>query len=393
MIEIKDKTMCCGCSACASICSKHAITMVEDIEGFKYPIVENKLCIDCGLCNKVCPIEYRDKRQIENHYIELLAVRNKNKEDLKSSSSGGFFSIISNYVIENRGVVFGVAYSKSMEVIHTYAENNEECVKFRGSKYVQSNIDGIYDKVKEFLLLGRLVLFSGTPCQVEGLKLFLRKDYDNLITVDLVCHAVPSPKIFKNYVNYVEKLAGERLINLNMRYKGKDGNGWSHKFSYLYVFESGRIEVDWPEISDWGRLYFRNVITRSSCHACRFCNLERPGDFSIADYWDDENKRPDIFSKEGTSLVFVNTKKALEIKQKLLKNFISWKLKEDEAMQVCLQSPIKCNNKRRKEYWTYYQYNGFEKYYKRFFTNSFYIKKRKFLSMIKRKLRTILNGC
>lgn len=388
MIEVKDKSECCGCTACESVCSKQAIIMNVDSEGFKYPTVKTDLCVDCGLCNKVCPIEYREKKQENSHYKELLALRNTNNDEYMMSSSGGFVSIISDYVLKKEGVVFGVTYNDNMEVIHTYAENYEDCCKFRGSKYVQSNIDGIYRKVKEFLHSKRLVLFTGTPCQVEGLKLYLRKPYENLITVDLICHAVPSPLIFKEYISYIAKLAGEKVVDIKMRYKG--GRGWGHKFSYLYVFESGRTEIDWPLIRDWGRLYFRNVITRPSCHKCKYCNFDRPGDFSVADYWDDNNLRPDIYSKDGTSLVIVNSEQALCIKEYLTDKFVAWNLTEDEAMQPCLQAPTPCNEKVKNEYWDYYYNHGFEKYYKRFFTDSFYIKRKMVLSNVKRMIKNFI---
>lgn len=387
MINVSEKSSCCGCSACSSRCSHGAIKMLPDNEGFLYPVVSRELCVDCGLCETVCPIIYRDNKIEQADPIDILAVRTKDRNVLFQSSSGGFFSILYSYVIKQGGVVFGVRYNEEMEVVHSFSETLEGCIQFRGSKYVQSNIVDIYAKVKAFLKNNRLVLFTGTPCQVEGLNMFLRKRYDNLITTDLLCHGAPSPKVFKDYVNYINQLYGDTLVNLNMRYKG--GRGWGHRFSYLYTFSSGKQEVDWDGIKDWGRLYFRDIVNRPSCYECRFCSYDRPGDFSMADFWDDTNKHPELFDKDGTSLVFVNTNKAQQLLQ-LFDTFESTHITKEDAYQQCLKTPFKCNEAKRKEHWKYYHKHGFKAYYWRFYCDSMYMRRKKFIAKTKSIIKKFL---
>lgn len=202
MIKLNDKSDCCGCSACYSICSHHAIEFTEDQEGFFYPVLNQNLCVDCGLCEKVCPvIHYKTEPKTENPVI--YSVINKNAKQYMQSSSGGIFILLCEYIISIGGIVCGALYDKNFVVKHSFARTLDECKAFQDSKYV-SDIRGIYPKIKSILKSNIPVLFSGTPCQVAGLKLYLRKDYNNLYTVDLVCHGVPSPLIFKDYLNFVK---------------------------------------------------------------------------------------------------------------------------------------------------------------------------------------------
>ena len=197
MIEIKDKKDCCGCSACVQRCPKQCITLKEDNEGFLYPIVDKKTCIDCGLCEKVCPILHQGEPQKP---LKVYAAKNLNEEIRRQSSSGGIFTLLAEQVIQEGGVVFGARFDENWEVKHDYTETIEGLAVFRGSKYVQSRIEDNYKKAEEFLKQGRKVLFSGTPCQIAGLKRFLRKEYEELLTVDFVCHGVPSPGVWRKYL-------------------------------------------------------------------------------------------------------------------------------------------------------------------------------------------------
>ena len=202
MISIEEKGQCSGCSACYSMCPKEAIAMQEDTEGFVYPFVDNSKCINCELCVKVCPIKKENKKVVSN--IHAIACKNKEEKIREESTSGGVFTALSELVINQGGVVFGAIYDENLNVKHSYVENIDECNKFRGSKYVQSSIGDAFKKVKEFLVQGRLVMFSGTPCQVAGLYSYLGKEYDNLILIDLVCHGAPSPKVFRKYIKSLE---------------------------------------------------------------------------------------------------------------------------------------------------------------------------------------------
>lgn len=386
MIEISRKEDCCGCSACVSICNHNAIQFKQDEEGFLYPVINKDKCVNCGLCDKVCPVKQRklDSNVCSiNTVKEYFALRHKNKETLFKSSSGGAFSLIAEYVLEKGGIVCGVEYSSDGIVRHAFAENVNELEKFRGSKYTQSDIRGIFRSIKKFLKADRLVLFSGTPCQVDGLKRYLMKDYLKLITVDLVCHSIPSPLIYNEYTEYASKILGRKVVGIDMRYKRT--YGWSHRFSYRFHFENGRSTVDPFWIVNWGKLFFSELINRPSCGECQYTNLNRPGDFTIADFWDDSHKRPDIYSRDGTSLFLVNTVKGQNIFAELKGVVDCWEITKEEALQPCLVQPT-VQNPKRKEFWEYYYKKGFRKTYKKYFVEG------KIL-IIKKNIKIILTKC
>ena len=203
MIKSTNKKLCTGCAACYSICPVRCISMQEDSEGFLYPVVEKDKCTSCKKCETVCPaIVQRNERKP----LYVYAAKNLNEEIRRQSSSGGIFTLIAESIIQEGGVVFGARFNENWEVVHDYTETIEGLAAFRGSKYVQSRIGNTYLSAKDFLLAGRKVLFSGTPCQIAGLKAFLQDDYDNLLTVDLVCHGVPSPLVWKRYLDETIKL-------------------------------------------------------------------------------------------------------------------------------------------------------------------------------------------
>ena len=198
MICIKDKALCCGCGACSQICPKHCIVMSQDEEGFLYPSVNKETCVDCGLCEKVCPVI--NQRTPHNKVQQTYAAINMTESIRMSSSSGGVFRAIADIVIQDNGVVFGARFDDDWSIIHDCTETLDGLAAFQGSKYVQSKIGDCYQRAKTYLDQGRKVLFSGTPCQIVGLNLFLRKPYSNLITVDLICHGVPSPRVWNEYL-------------------------------------------------------------------------------------------------------------------------------------------------------------------------------------------------
>jgi len=382
MISITESSQCCGCTACQSICVHGAITMISDKEGFNYPFVDKLKCVECRLCEKVCPILYRTDNILYPNQKALYAARLKDVKALIDSSSGGMFYALAYLTISRGGIVCGVEYSSTMEVRHAFAETMKDCKKFQGSKYVQSNMEGIYFRIKSYLKEGRYVLFTGTPCQVEGLNLFLRKSYDNLLTVDLVCHAVPSPKLFQDYVSMINRKMNSKLISISMRYKRT--RGWGRRYSYCFFFNDGRSVCDPINISNWGKLFFSQLINRPSCHDCKFTNLERPGDFTIADFWDDANKRPELHSNTGTSLFLVNSGKGLRLLD-ILKRYVDlWPITQQEAMQPCLECPTKVSPK-REHFWRDYELFGFRYVYWKYFTDSYYI-------YIKKHIKKMLLG-
>lgn len=200
MINIKDKSNCCGCNACVQKCPKQCISMREDDEGFLYPYVDKILCIDCGLCEKTCPVINSKE---ERKPLNVFAAKKPNDEVRMQSSSGGIFTLLAENVIDEGGVVFGAGFNERWEVVHSFAEKKEDLAKFRGSKYVQSKVGNSYKQAEAFLKQGRKVLYSGTPCQIAGLKQYLRKDYANLLAVDFICHGVPSPGVFRTYLRAI----------------------------------------------------------------------------------------------------------------------------------------------------------------------------------------------
>ena len=212
MIEIKEKSQCCGCTACSSICPKKAIMMKQDEEGFMYPIIDKSKCVNCGLCDKVCPVK-NAKENGNNQHAYIF--QNADDKIRRESTSGGAFTAIAEYVIDNNGIVYGAVFDEKYKVIHKGIDNKEELYKFRNSKYVQSEMENCYSEIKEYLNKGKLVCFSGTSCQVEGLKNYLGKHYENLILVDVVCRAVPSPLIWKKYLNMIKELCNKKNISVS----------------------------------------------------------------------------------------------------------------------------------------------------------------------------------
>lgn len=308
MIQIKDKADCCGCTACASICPKDAIAMEPDILGFKYPKVDLGKCIDCGLCEKVCAFNDNYDKSLNLKEPEIYAARHKDMHEIETSRSGAAFIAISDYILENGGIVYGVGYKDHFRVAHKRATTKEERNEFKGSKYVQSDLDGIFRQVKEDLKQGNTVLFSGTPCQTAGLNSYIGKKLrENLVLVDIVCHGVPSPYIWKDYLSYIEKKYKNEVVKVNFRDKSRIG--WSGHIE-SFIFDNGKK----IESKIYTILFQQNIMLRQSCGKCFFTNFKRPSDLTIGDYWG-WKKISDNFNADnkGCSLVFINTKKGYEI--------------------------------------------------------------------------------
>lgn len=363
MIHIERKEDCCGCTACKSVCRIRAIHLEPDEEGYLYPQFDLEKCIDCHLCEKVCPVLFRKQSSIQKAPLSIYATRQKDQIILKESSSGGIFTALAQYVLNKNGVVVGATYDEKMVVHHIIVNNINNLQKLRGSKYVQSDIQGIFQVLKKHLDEGVLVLFSGTPCQVEGLYLFLRKKYTNLITIDIVCHAVGSPKLFKEYIEYLENKLKNRVTWINMR--DKDNYGWGHRFSQRVWTENGKSYSEKNGIFPWWTIYYSNMANRPSCHECKFTNFSRPGDFSIADFWDDKHQRSDIYSNKGTSLCLINSVVGLKIFDVIKDNIYYWEVTKEQAWQPCLEFPTPRSSKRL-QFWGYYHKNGLEQSYRHF---------------------------
>ena len=305
MIQITNKIDCCGCSACAMKCPKHCITMQADNEGFLYPVVNEADCIDCGLCEKVChelhPYEERKP-------LNVYAAINKDEEIRLKSSSGGIFYLLAEKTISEGGVVFGARFDEDWQVVIDYAETMEGIKPFMGSKYVQARTATAFKETEAFLKQGRKVLFSGSPCQIAGLHHYLRKEYDNLITVDFVCHGVPSPKVWQRYLDEVVT-SGKRAIN-DVKFRNKS-NGWK-KFNFVLSYnqdEKTHSLCSWHQQNHYMRAFLSDMILRPSCHECRAKQGRSHSDITIADFWGIHIEMPEMDDDKGTGLVLVNTDK------------------------------------------------------------------------------------
>lgn len=301
-ISILNKKDCTGCRMCEQICPVNAIKMVENKEGFIEPVVDEEKCINCGLCAKRCPQlnNVKDKRQEK---IKVYAAKNKNIEEQKHSSSGGIFSIFANYIIENNGVIYGCAFNEKFEAQHIRIENKEELVKLRGSKYVQSNTRDTFSQAKKDLENNKLVLYTGTPCQIAGLKSFLGEQYQNLLTIDLICHGVPSQKLFTKYLKYLEEKYKSKIIEYDFRNKEKNPWGLNLKIK----FENGKIKYIPARLDPYYKSFLNGDTYRESCYNCKYANTNRIGDITLADYWGIEKEHSEFYDANGVSAIIVST--------------------------------------------------------------------------------------
>lgn len=391
MIEIKDKKDCCGCHACASICAKHCITMQADEEGFLYPVVDKDACTDCGLCEKVCPVINQSEPRKP---LKVYAAKNKNEEIRRQSSSGGIFTLLAEKVIAEGGVVFGARFDENWDVIHSWTDTVEGIAAFRGSKYVQSTIGDTYREAREFLKQGRKVLFSGTPCQIAGLKKYLRKDYDNLLTVDVVCHGVPSPLVWRTYLNETrEQLRAERGVGKNSVPSSMDElpvitgisfrdktNGWK-KFGFRLryaAFEAAENTVSASAIMDEQDIlqpfrenvfmqgFLVNLYLRPSCYACATRSGRSDSDISIADFWGVKNYYPKFDDDRGVGLILLNSKKGEETYDVLDVENIEATYNQGLKGNPCLENSVQVTNQREKFWISFHknklgEVNGFYK--------------------------------
>lgn len=351
MIVIKEKKDCCGCSACASVCPHDAIEMKVDDEGFVYPDVDVHSCVDCKACEKVCPLR-ANYVPVQTDYPKVFAAVNKDETEYNASSSGGMFMLIAREIMKHGGVAFGSRYDADFRVVHSLAEDMVGCARFQGSKYTQSDTIGVYPKVRQFLKEGRKVLFTGTPCQVAGLRLYLKKEYENLFCCDLICHGVPSPSIYADYLNFVSQNKKIARINFKYKIKGKD------RTTLRIDYSDGTSIQDCLKTRVWNELQFSGCIERPSCYDCKFTNFHRPGDISLGDFWGLNKLHSNFCKGKCPSLVILNTNKGLEMWQRVDEQVLSMESNMTECLQPQLIHPtVMADN--RVQFWQDYLDYGF----------------------------------
>lgn len=351
-----NKNECCGCSACARCCPAGAVTMAADSEGFLYPQIDGARCTDCGICQKVCAF----KKVSSDKISALAAYAAKHKDDAvrQTSTSGGVFTALSDVILNKGGAVYGAAYADSMQVKHERADTKARRDAFKGSKYAQSDLGDIFSRVERDLADGKAVLFSGTPCQVDGLRSFLRRkpgiDERNLTLCDIICYGVPSPLIWKEHVHFLEKKHKSRLTSYSFRSKKY---GWNKPVEEG-VYQNGFADSKSLVSQIFMRLFYQGRIFRPSCHVCPYTRIQRPSDITIADFWGVEKTMPDFHDQNGVSLVLVNSEKGRELLDAAACDIELLAADKDTCMRHNLQNPSHAAPD-REQFWTDYRDNGY----------------------------------
>lgn len=353
----ESKDACCGCTACSSVCPVDAIRMTADEEGFLYPCVNQDLCIDCKRCVVVCPLKSKRK---DTKPFHIYAAKNKNDAVREKSSSGGVFSILAEYTESRGGAIYGAAFTEEYSVRHMRAENRTGWEKFCGSKYVQSDLDHIFQRVREDLKNERAVLFSGTPCQIDGLKHYLAQEKvssDHLITCDVVCHGTPSPLIWSEYLTYLR--SNNREIG-SVSFRDKNRLGWHNSTLTIKDKEHRTILSETQADNFYFQLFVCHEILRPACHRCRYSNFCRPGDITLGDFWGIEKNFEQFDDDKGVSLVMVNSDAGEKTWTEIQNNAVFFEVSQDQCVQPNLETPSKEGIGRRR-FWYWYKKYGLKR--------------------------------
>lgn len=338
MIEKLDYSRCTICQACSNICPKDCIDVKFLKEEFYYPVIDKENCINCGACEKVCPV--LNPLELYQPLKKAYAGINKNSNERLKSSSGGLFTVLANCILEENGVVCGAAFDKGFQVNHKIIDNKADLAKLRGSKYVQSNTKYIFKEIKKYLKINKKVLFTGCPCQVAGLKKFLGKGYQNLFTVDFICHGIPSQNTFDRYIKFLQNVYKSKIIEFLFRDKTK---GW-HTSSVKVTFENGKVYTKFITEDMYMRGFLNNLYCKQSCYNCLFRNHKSGSDITLADYWGAEIEEREMDDNKGLSLIIINSIKGEMLKDNIKKMSILKLTKYDNAIKynqsIIISSPV-----------------------------------------------------
>ena len=361
MFEI-DRANCTACGACINACPRGALKWSNDDCGFYYPELNADLCVKCGLCEKVCPIDKETQFSSASSNPEGYAAYAPENNIRRNSSSGGVFSVLASRILEQNGVVYGAAYLENFQVSHIGVRSMDDLVRLRGSKYVQSFIpENLFKEVKQELEKGTAVLFSGTPCLNAGLKTFLQKEYANLITVDLVCHGVPPQTVFDGHIKACEKRYGRKLVSYNFRDKEKS---W-HYFNTLLTWDDGTT-TSMPFLkSPYMKLFLHDgqPFLRQSCYRCKYAKKLRCSDITIGDFWGYQQTATMPNTDEGISCVLCNTEKGKSFYREISGNLTSEARRVDEVARsnYTFSHPTYYSEQAREHFWSVFKQHGFEK--------------------------------
>lgn len=347
---VENESLCCGCTACKNVCPFGAISINPDEKGFSYPEIDGEKCVECGLCKKSCA--FQNEIKVKN--VPTVYAAKASDSVREKSASGGAFTVLSDVVLNNGGVVYGVKFNDDLKAVHTRAEDEKERDLCKNSKYSQSDMEDIFLKIKKDVDDNKQVLFTGTPCQVDAVRNFVGEN-ENLFLVDILCHGVLSPKLFSEYISFIEKKRHSRVA---MYYHRPKDLGWGHYEKAVY--ENGREEIETSLMRIWKNVFYTDACLRPSCYECKYANTPRCSDITIADFWGIEGITPDFSDEKGVSLVLVNSQKGEKLfenaKEKLLLS--DEKLEDAKVKNPNLYRPTK-PQKDVLKFWEDYMKNGF----------------------------------
>lgn len=326
MNNIVARELCSGCTACASVCPKQCIQMKPNKEGFLYPEIDAAICVECGACKRTCPV--LNKPKFTGVQTTAFAAYAEDETVRLASSSGGIFSLLAEEVLEHNGVVYGAAFDEKFHVHHIGVETKDELGKLRGSKYVQSNLGHVFADVKEKLENGKVVLFSGVICQIAGLKAYLKKDYPNLLTIDVLCHGVPSPKLWQKYLDELEKSHGSAVRRMFFRHKKY---GWK-TYSVSFEFSNDTEYEEFFSKDPYMQIFLRNISLRPSCYNCHFNELDRVSDITLGDCWGINRIMPEMDDDKGTSVILIHSEKGKRQFEKVSVNMVTKQANPDTIL-------------------------------------------------------------